>query len=513
MLNREQYDMCNLFLAACLILAVAWPASSFAQDAVDSKPAAASEQEIEAGKALYQKWCVNCHGEEGDGEGPAAEFVRPRPRNFRTGLFKIRSTVGVLPSDQDLFDIITRGMPGTSMPAWDKTLKEQERRQLVHYVKTFSRRFARATEPPQPLTIGSRVSSSAESIEQGKELFRSIECFKCHGEEGRGDGPSAPELTDDWGFPIRPANLTKPWNFRGGHAPEELYRRLHAGVAGTPMPSFTDSLDNEKTWHLINYVMSLWPDPSGNHPPLKVVLKAHRVEDEIPDAPGDEFWNDYESFDYSLVGQVIEDPRQFTPSVDMIQVQAIYNENELALRLVWDDPTHSRPDPAAGVFEDAVAVQFPVEIPSGAKRPFFVMGDEQLGVQLLRWSTAGGEAGAALEQNGHGVHAVTTQPADTQQTTAAGEFSHGQYRVVLKRPLTTGDAGDIQLEAGRFIPVAFFVWDGSNGETGSKMAISHWYYFLMEPPTPTTVYIYPAVGVIVAAGLQWWVIRRLRRKS
>ena len=471
-----------------------------------------SEQEIEAGKTVYQKWCMNCHGEEGDGEGPAAEFVQPRPRNFKNGLFKIRSTVGTLPSDEDLFHIISKGMPGTSMPAWEGTLSEQERTQLVHYIKTFSRRFARATAPSQPLTVGSRVSSNADSVEKGKELFRSIECFKCHGDEGRGDGPSAPELTDDWGFPIRPANLTKPWNFRGGHAPEELYRRLHAGVAGTPMPSFTDSLDNEQTWHLVNYVMSLWPDPTGNHPPLKVVFKAHRVEGAIPDAPNDEFWSDYESFDYSLVGQVIEDPRQFTPSADLIQVQAVYNDSELALRLIWDDPTHSLPD-ASGGLEDAVAVQFPVGMPTGAKRPFFLMGDAELGVQLLRWSTAGGPAGAAVEQNGHGVAAVKAQPAAAQQTTATGEFAHGQYRVVMKRPLTTPDADDIQLEAGRFIPVAFFAWDGSNGETGAKMAMSHWYYFLMEPPAPTTVYIYPVVGVVVAAGLQWWVIQRLRRRG
>lgn len=467
----------------------------------------------EAGKKVYQKWCIHCHGEQGDGQGPAADFLRPRPRDFRNGLFKIRSTgSGKLPTDRDLFDVITNGMPGTAMPAWGGRLKERERSQLVQYIKTFSRRFARSKEAPEPIAVGPRLTSNAESIQQGRELFQKLECFKCHGNEGRANGPSAPELTDDWNYPIRPANLTKPWNFRGGHAPEDLYRRLQGGLAGSPMPAFADSLNNDQTWHLIHYLQSLWPDPTGDRPPLKVVLRARRVERTIPALPADEFWKGEEAFNFPLIGQVIENPRLFTPSVEGLRVQAAYNSEGLALRLVWDDPTDSRPDPTKGFFEDAVAVQFPIEIPAGVKRPFFLMGDAEIGVQLLRWSNASG--GIVTEMNGNGLARLAVQPADSQKTTAIGEYADGQYRVVLKRPLKTDDpAHDIQLEPGRFIPVAFFVWDGSNSETGSQMAISHWYYFLMEPPLPTAVYLYPVAGVGVAVSLEWWVIRRLRRRK
>jgi cbb3-type cytochrome c oxidase subunit III len=474
---------------------------------------AAAGNDQEQGKKIYEKHCSQCHGLDGDGNGPAAERLWPRPRDFRNGLFKIRSTVGGLPSDQDLFRTITNGMPGTAMPAWGEVLKEQERSQVVSYIKTFSRRFERLKEPPKPLEIGPRVPSSADSIAKGKELFRKIECFKCHGDDGRANGPSAPELTDDWGYPIRPANLRKPWNFRGGHAPEDLYRRLRIGISGTPMPSFADSLDNEQTWHLINYVRSLWPDSTGDRPPLKVVLRARQVKGAIPSAPDDAFWQSVEPSDYPLIGQVIKEPRLFTPSVDMIQAQVVYNASELAFRLVWDDPTHSQPDSAAGIFEDAVAVQLPVKISSDVRRPFFLLGDEELGVHLLRWSDTGGADGTVTEMNAHGVASVAAQPAVGQQTTAAGEYVNGQYRVVMKRPLTTADADDIQPEPGKFIPIGFFVWDGSNKETGAQMAISHWYYLLLQQDVPPSIYAVPVVVIGLTGVLEWWLVRRLRAQA
>jgi cbb3-type cytochrome c oxidase subunit III len=491
------------FYSIALLAVLASASLSAAQEAPTLTP------DQEAGKKVYEKWCVNCHGETGQGDGAAADFLRPRPRDFTRGQYKIRSTgSGQLPTDQDLIGIITRGMPATGMPAWEGKLNEKEIQSVAMYLQSFSRRFARAKEPPKPVVIGPIVSSSAESIEKGRQLFRELECFKCHGEEGRADGPSAPELTDDWDYPIRPANLTKPWNFRGGSRPEDIYLRLHAGIAGTPMPSFTDSLDNEKTWHLVNYVKSLGPE---TRPPLEVVLRAKRVEGEIPAVPNDPFWEGFEASLYPLVGQVIKEPRMFTPTVDSVWVQAVYNDREIGFRLVWDDPTESQSDAAAGTFEDAVAVQLPVYIPTGAKRPFFLMGDSENAVQLLRWGSADR---SAVEITGNGMNRLAPQAAANQETKAASAFKNGRYQIVMKRPLTTANNDqDIQFEPGRFVPVAFFVWDGSNGETGGKMAISHWYYLLLEPPLPKEVFIYPVVAIAVTGVVQWWVIRRLRKKS
>src|SRR5690606_38278454 len=83
-----------------------------------------------AGKPLYDLRCAPCHGIKGDGNGPAAELLDPRPRDFTSGIYKIRTTSNKVPTDQDIFRIITEGMPGTSMPGW-AVLPEKDRCNLV----------------------------------------------------------------------------------------------------------------------------------------------------------------------------------------------------------------------------------------------------------------------------------------------------------------------------------------------------------------------------------------------
>ena len=290
--------------------------------------------------------------------------------------------------------------------------------------------------------------------------------------------------------------------------------RFMGGVAGTPMPSFADSLDEKKAWDLVHYVLSLSPDQP---PPLRLVLKAKRLEGEVPSESDDPRWVEAELSEYPLVGQVIQDPRLFSPSVQAVQVQALYNDRDIALRLVWDDPTQSMPDPASEIFEDAVAVQFPVQIPTGAKRPYFLMGDSDNPVNLWRWGSGGqsglpaGQAGV-VELNANGMDRQQTQIETSQAVKGAVTFRHGQYQLVLKRTLTTGDRDqDLQFAPGQFIPMAFFVWDGENHETGIQMALSHWYYLLLPPPISTTVYVFPVVAVVVVAGIEWWIIRRMKR--
>ena len=463
----------------------------------------------DAGKKVYEKWCMNCHGQEGEGNGPAADFFTPRPRDFTFGLYKIRSTgSGELPTDQDLIQIVTHGMAGTGMPNWDHTLKEREIQQVVQYIKTFSGKFARAKEPPKKIEMGTTPAPTLESIARGEEAWKELECFKCHGTEGRGNGPSAVELEDDWEYPIWPRNLTRNWEFRGGNRPEDIYRRVIGGVAGTPMPSFVDSLDEAKTWDLVHYILSLSPKEK---PPLQLVLEAKRLEGDVPGEPDDPIWSEVELSEYPLVGQVIQDPRLLTPTVNAVQVQAVYNDQEIAIRLVWDDPTETEPEPEEEIFQDSVAIQFPVQITKGPQRPYFLMGDSKSPVNLWRWGS--GETGI-IEQNAWGTDRVQDQSETSQQIAGAIQYRHGQYRLVFRRSLTTDDKDlDIQFVPGQFISMALFVWDGFNGETGKEMAISTWYYLLLEPSVPTKVYLYPPIAVVLAAGFQWWLIRRLRRAS
>ena len=82
-------------------------------------PDLGTEAQRESGRNLYAKYCSQCHGDKGDGAGYATPHLLPRPRDFTTGKFKVRTTAsGALPSHQDLVNIIRLGMPYTSMPAW-----------------------------------------------------------------------------------------------------------------------------------------------------------------------------------------------------------------------------------------------------------------------------------------------------------------------------------------------------------------------------------------------------------
>ena len=157
-----------------------------------------TEAQRESGKKLYLKNCSQCHGEKGDGEGYAAPHLRPRPRNFTTGKFKIRTTPnGALPTHQDLVNIIRRGMPYTSMPAWP-AFSDQEVSDLAYFITTFSPDFSNKEKVPQPVPLPSAPKATKESVELGKKLYVDNGCVKCHGTLGRGDGPSAPTLVDDW---------------------------------------------------------------------------------------------------------------------------------------------------------------------------------------------------------------------------------------------------------------------------------------------------------------------------
>lgn len=193
----------------------------------------------EKGKAVYENSCAHCHGTEGRGDGSAAENLLPKPRDFTRGLYKIRSTeTGELPTDQDLFDIITEGMPGSSMPGWETALSANDRWELVAYIKTFYDGFKEAEAPPKQINLSGKVPDSEQSVETGKALYTELGCIECHGNIGRGDGTSAPDLTDEWGFQSWPANLTQGWNFRGGADTEDIFKRFIGGLAGSAMPAF-----------------------------------------------------------------------------------------------------------------------------------------------------------------------------------------------------------------------------------------------------------------------------------
>jgi mono/diheme cytochrome c family protein len=208
------------------------------------------------GKALYQRYCIFCHGPEGDGRGESAPYLDPKPRDFTKAVFKCRSTPsGSLPLDSDLYDTISRGVHASGMPSW-KPLLRQERVDLVAYIKTFSSAF-QEEKPGEPVPIPAEPANSAESVKRGADLFQSMNCWSCHGKDGRGHGPSAAALTDSKGYPITPFDLTSGTRFKCGGSNQEMFRDLTTGLDGTPMPSFVDAMNTDQRWDVVHYIRSL----------------------------------------------------------------------------------------------------------------------------------------------------------------------------------------------------------------------------------------------------------------
>lgn len=241
------------------------------------------------GVSVYQARCAGCHGDSGDGDGPAAAHMVPRPRDYRRGIFKFTSTpYGAKPLRADLIRTIRHGARGTSMPAF-AFMSEEDMQAVVDYVLVLTHRgeleellaleaadeddidptgvpghvhsilkqwSAAADQRVEPLTRP--VKYTAESIEKGKQAFMSetAGCHKCHGPDGRGRTTDNEKgFTDVWGIQTRAADLTSGM-FHGGFEPVDIYRRIYSGINGTPMPGFATKLANEPDtfWHLVNYV-------------------------------------------------------------------------------------------------------------------------------------------------------------------------------------------------------------------------------------------------------------------
>lgn len=208
-------------------------------------------------RPLYLGHCATCHGAHGKGDGPSARFLSVPPRDFTRGDYKFRlSPSGSPPSIEDLYRTITVGVRGTEMPGWRQRLSRSQRRLLAEYLTTFSEAFDDPSLIMPPIVIPEPPPVTAESIARGAELFKLYQCVQCHGEGGRGDGPSATGMVDGTGRPIRPANLARGI-FKGGAGRTVIYRTIMTGLSGTPMPSFGDSLEEPQRWDLVAYVASL----------------------------------------------------------------------------------------------------------------------------------------------------------------------------------------------------------------------------------------------------------------
>ncbi|TLY30699.1 MAG: c-type cytochrome [Nitrospirae bacterium] len=532
---------------------------------------------IEAGKRVYFTKCVWCHGVDGAGDGPSADRLWPRPRNFNQGTFKIRHTAsGELPlfdyrkptpGQNDLFETVTHGLPGSAMPSWEGILTEEQRLQVLSFVTTQlvkDRRYDdKETETLTMLQLDSikPIPPSKESIEKGAQLVVDKKCIECHGINGRGDG-NAFNLKDDWGFPIQPASWHKCWNFRGSRQDaynvKNIFRTFSTGVNGTPMPSFADNTTVEERWHIANFVQSLCErdtngeplpiDPLTDKPKVNFVIRSGPVEGDIPDDPQHELWQKRERRIVLFGGQITHKPRNFVNRIDDVWVRSIYNNKTIAFMFQWEDrsksvaekklpfqptevnldtygikeqpPKTGEPDSIAAnqnkytVYNDAFAFQFPVkwqELPPPEK-PRFLWGDEKYHVDITKWSADGSLK--AFTGSGWDQDFEDRDDFTEKMKLLKAEWKDGLWTLMIQRPIKGDYDEDTYFEMGKYIPTVFFAWDGHNGDIGRKMAVSAFYYTILEPPIPKETYIYPtliAVGVVILEG--WVLTRRANKKK
>jgi DMSO reductase family type II enzyme heme b subunit len=477
------------------------------------------------GQTIYTERCAFCHGDEGDGNGPVAKYLDPRPRDFTSGQFKFRTTAsGELPLRQDVIQIVRNGVRGTAMPSWQGILSQAEIEAVVDYVtQTFVPDWG-SYEPTVIVSANERPPRvTADLIAQGAQLYQDLQCWRCHGQAGRGDGPSAPTLTDDFDFPIRAADLSKAWRYKGGSELGDIYARFSTGLNGSPMPSFYEVISDEERWALSAYVKSLQTD----QPTEQTVVLAKRLADALPASADDPAWEQARPASFYLTGQVIAGPRWQTPGVDAVTVRALYNDQSVALLVEWDDPFHdaeaggSEPNVPAdtyvdldqflgtvGPFPDALAVQFPQRLSEGPQKPHFFWGQPGQPVYLWKWQADGtvGEYNATGFRDG-------LKPQATSEVTASATWADGRYRLVFTRALVTGDPNDVPLTPGAFIPIAFQAWEGSNGESGMRLSLSSWFSLVLEKPVPASVYLYTGLAVVLVAAGEWALVRRARGAS
>jgi len=220
-----------------------------------------NETSINTGKIIYETRCVFCHGLKGDGKGEEAFRLQTKPRNFTSGVFKFRSTpTGELPTNEDIFKTISRGLHGTAMLPWSGLTTDQKW-SVAYYIKTFSDDFEE-DEKSQIIKVPKPKKSATDYIKEGKKLYQKSECTVCHGFEGFGDGTNADQLKDDWQQPIRPTNFRRQVLKRGLEI-EDIYLTIATGLNGTPMPSFVDSLTPDEIMSLAYYIQSIAPQSSS----------------------------------------------------------------------------------------------------------------------------------------------------------------------------------------------------------------------------------------------------------
>jgi DMSO reductase family type II enzyme heme b subunit len=472
---------------------------------VDNK----SKPSVKRGKVLFQENCIQCHGVNGDGKGISAAYSSPPPRNLTKGQYKLRRTpIGKIPTDEDMFQTLTYGMPGTTMPGW-KVLSAPDRHSLILYLKTFARKFEKFADRGKKhkiVKIPETPVFSLKSLNEGRQLFLE-NCSGCHGFEGRSDGEASDRIVSILSGDLWPRNLTKSWTFRRGAKRKDLFLTLRTGFYGSAMPRFSKRiLSDDQIWSIVNYVQTLSPPKK---PSIDRLIRVKKQDGSLPSDPSDKKWNSVDSHYYPLGGQVAAKNKAYFPMIDSVRLKAVHNGSEISILAIWDDPTfdpvlqkliplkesplppipeklkefkdplvkeHIPAEPQE--FADSLAIQFPVQNKNNGQKPYFLNGDSNNPVNIWKWHSY---PLGITDMNAKGLGSKSIQSKNSQEVKSKAVYKYGQYQVVFKRTLKTSNKSeDIQLEPGINYDFAFNGWDGSSDESGTRKSISSWFQFVLE---------------------------------
>lgn len=226
------------------------------------------QQMVQLGQQAFMNRCSGCHGAAADGNGASSAMLNPKPRNLVAGSFKFHSTPsGVLPTVDDLLKTINQGVIGSSMPSFQE-VPEQEKLAIVMYVRSLRPEFKDTVGDQIPLNIPvppkdmfSNKAGLLVSAKKGKAHYTKA-CVLCHGDQGKGDGPSAAELTDADNQPIKPANLRLAY-IKSGRTPQDVFKAITVGLDGSPMPGFETLFTETQRWELVAYIYYLRGQEAG----------------------------------------------------------------------------------------------------------------------------------------------------------------------------------------------------------------------------------------------------------
>jgi hypothetical protein len=319
------------------------------------------------------------------------------------------------------------------------------------------------------------------------------------------------------------------------------------------MPAFGDALQPDQRWAIADYIDSL--SESGAGPRYTNIIVAKHVQETIDVSKGAANFEGSTVARLPVIGQITEPVREFHPPTTSVLVQAIYDADSIAFLVRWhdiradkegkngpalavppeeeehedtdvaapaaaaqapspDNPFAEAPAAAASAppseFSDAVAIQIPSAVPSGARKPYFIFGDGTNSVDLWFFDLARPQP---LQYIGKGSKDVT--PNDSGDLMGAASYDQGEWSVIFKRPIRPNSGA--ALTQGQFMPIAFTVWDGFARERGSRRGLTLWESLYVEPeivPSATGPMLQTAGAILVLELVViYWVRRRTKSRT